>query len=208
MRSYQHWTPPYVYYRLRDYFYRRANPGLPWLTPAANTYLAAKLRHTDVGAEFGSGRSTVWLARRVAYLTSVEHNQEWYAQVSGWLEAEALTNVDYLYRPTQHINQDIDSDYVLVCHTFSLDSLDFALVDGAHRGRCANTIIPYLRPGGLLIVDNADWFLPSSNHSPSSIKIGQDPINDEWRRFATTVHDWQCIWTSNGISDTALYLKP
>ena len=69
-----HRTPRYVYHRTRQLCYERAHPDEPWLTPAAIGLLATLLRPADTGAEFGSGRSTLWFAARVAALTSVEHD--------------------------------------------------------------------------------------------------------------------------------------
>ena len=58
----------------------------------------------DREAEFGSGRSTVWFAERVATLTSVEHDERWYEAVSAKLKERRLANVDcILARPDQPV---------------------------------------------------------------------------------------------------------
>jgi len=59
MRSIQHWTPRYLKDRLAEAYYHRTHPGHPWLTRWANEMLASYLRSSDVGVEFGSGRSTL-----------------------------------------------------------------------------------------------------------------------------------------------------
>jgi hypothetical protein len=58
------------------------NPENPWLTKQAVHFLSQTLRADDVGIEFGSGRSTIWFARRLRHLISVENNPLWYAKVS------------------------------------------------------------------------------------------------------------------------------
>ncbi|HXT93278.1 MAG TPA: hypothetical protein VN714_28940 [Trebonia sp.] len=75
-------TPRYVYNRIRDLVYQRAHPADPWLTPEAIGLLGTLLHPTDRGAEFGSGRSTLWFAGRVAALTSVETNARWHESVT------------------------------------------------------------------------------------------------------------------------------
>jgi hypothetical protein len=65
-------TPRYVCNRTRQYLYERRHPDAQWLTPAAIGLLGSLLRPTDGGAEFGSGRSTIWFAERVTGLTSIE----------------------------------------------------------------------------------------------------------------------------------------
>ncbi len=39
-------------------------------------------------------------------------------------------------------------------------SLDYALVDGSYRDECVMRALEVLRPGGMLILDNANWYIP------------------------------------------------
>ena len=57
--------------------------------------------------------------------------------------------------------------YVQVVKRFEKNSLDFVLVDGMYRDAYANWFVR-IRPGGLLIIDNANWYLPSNSGSPNS----------------------------------------
>jgi hypothetical protein len=45
--------------------------------------------------EFGSGNSTLWLAGRVAALTSIEHHLDWHGFVAGKLTERGAGHVDY-----------------------------------------------------------------------------------------------------------------
>lgn len=81
MRSFRHWTPRYIWNRLALMADERRHPDAPWLTRTMVEILETWLRPGDVGLEFGSGRSTIWFARRVGHLTSVEHHPGWYAKV-------------------------------------------------------------------------------------------------------------------------------
>jgi len=78
MRSFGHLTPRYIWNRLALIVYEQNNPNLPWITRDMINILETWLRPTDIGLEFGSGRSTSWFASRVSHLTSVEDNSEWY----------------------------------------------------------------------------------------------------------------------------------
>ena len=40
-------------------------------------------------------------------------------------------------------------------------SIDYALVDGAHRDLCASSVVRKIKSGGLIIVDNVNWFIPN-----------------------------------------------
>lgn len=223
MRTFRHWTPRYLFNRFRLGVYESLHPKAPWLTPAAIRYLDAHLKGTDVALEFGSGRSTLWFARRVARLISVEHDRAWYEKVSQRLADEGVTNVDYRHcesdpnedpRPwirdpsCRNDDEANRTDYVRTIDGFANESLDFVLIDGVHRSACAVRVIPKLRPGGLLAVDNINWYLPCSSHSPNSRRATQGPASGEWGRFHELTRNWQCVWTTSGVTDTAIYLKP
>jgi hypothetical protein len=119
MRSVSHWTLRYVASRIRVFFSEKLKPNDPWwLTLRAVCFLDSLLRPTDVAVEFGAGRSTLWVARRVSKLTSVEDNCEWFQCVKEKLRVAALSNVDLLYRP-----RDVpDADGAKVAYVCVLDS--------------------------------------------------------------------------------------
>ena len=208
-RSYKHWTPRYLFDRLRLESYERLHPDHPWLTKAANRILADRLQPHHVGLEFGSGRSTLWIARRVRRLTSVEHDPAWAEKVSGMLRTARLTNVEYLLREADCGDEGAaGSGYVRVLDRFGPESLDFVLVDGIYRAECALGATEGLRPGGLLIVDNINWYLPSMSHAPNSRCPAQGPANEKWGKFESRVAAWARDWTSSGVTDTVIFYKP
>ena len=208
-RPMRHLTPRYVYNRARQLAYERAHPDDPWLTPAAIGLLRSLLRPSDRGAEFGSGRSTLWFARRVATLTSVEHDARWHQAVSARLKAQGLGNVDYILAPEdQPIERGGDSAYARVALGFPDDSLDFALIDGHYRDYSAKFILPKIRPGGMLIIDNANWCLPCRSAAPNSRTDALGPATPAWAEVAEELSGWRSIWTSSGVWDTAIFIRP
>ena len=72
MRSTSHWSPRYIVNRLIWAVDEHQNSDKPWFNPMANRLLSTLLRPTDQGLEWGSGRSTLWLAKHLGHLTSVE----------------------------------------------------------------------------------------------------------------------------------------
>jgi hypothetical protein len=112
-----HLTPRYVCNRIRDLVYQRAHPTDPWLTPEAIGLLATLLHPTDRGAEFGSGRSTLWFAARVAELTSVETNARWHEAVTRQLKERSVDNVDCILVPEDHPAENGDGPYAKVALT-------------------------------------------------------------------------------------------
>jgi hypothetical protein len=210
-KSIKHWTPRFVWNRLREIRFRRANPSFPWLTPQAIGLLEDWLKPNDVGLEWGSGRSTIWFAKRVRSLTSIESDNEWFTKVKGLLQENGLDNVTYHYAPVGNEDRNgasADHLYVRLGRELPESSQDFILVDGELRDFCAEVALSRLKPGGLLIVDNANWYLPHASCSPASVgKQGSGP-SALWRELATRLSSWRCIWTCNGVTDTAFFIRP
>jgi predicted O-methyltransferase YrrM len=168
--------------------------------------LEGLLKPDDRGIEWGSGRSTAWLAQRVAHLVSVEHNPLWAERVRKLL---AAANIQHIvdYRVITDAETE-DSPYVSVANEIPVASLDFAFVDGATSVRyaCAAAALDRIRPGGFLIIDNCNWFLPGPGvtHAPNSVSAPRQ----DWENVAKLFLDWRCVWTSDGVTDTAFWIKP
>jgi hypothetical protein len=209
MRTFRHWTPHYVSDRLKNIWYIRRYPDRPWITRTAHDVLESYLRKTDVGLEFGSGRSTVWFARRVARLTSVESDPEWHQRVASRLASAQISNVEsHLFPGPEVAGKGHESAYANVAQTFAPNSLDFVLVDGLYRDACALLSLDKIRPGGLLIIDNVNWFLPSTSRAPASVRTESELPGDGWKTLHRTLSSWRRIWTTDGVTDTAIFIKP
>jgi predicted O-methyltransferase YrrM len=208
-RAVRHRTPRYIYHRARQMAYERGHGDDPWLTPAAIRLLGTLLRPADRGLEFGSGRSTIWFARRVAALTSVEHDQRWHETVSARLKSHGLGNVDYILAPEDRpVERGGESAYARAALAFPDVSLDFALVDGHYRDYSAKLVLPKIRPGGMLIIDNVNWYLPCQSKAPHSRTASLGPVTPVWAEVAQELTNWRSIWTSSGVWDTAIFIRP
>lgn len=202
-RQFSHLTPRYVKNRLSVMTEEVRNPGNPWLTKDAVRFLAEALRAEDAGMEFGSGRSTVWFARRLRHLISIEGNEFWYAKV------QVLIRDAGLDAKVDHRKCVRREDYVAQAASFADGALDFCLVDGEYRDECAVGVLPKLRSGALLVVDNVNWYLPHATiTSPASRRLSDGCQTPLWAQFADLTAGWRRYWTSNGVTDTAIWIKP
>jgi predicted O-methyltransferase YrrM len=192
--------------------HERRNPDAPWLTSESVAFLERWLRPDLVGFEWGSGRSTAWFARRVRRLISIEHDPRWYEKVARRLdETGVAAKVSYHHIPVDHV-ADQDHPYVAAMSEHRDRTLNFCLVDGLTilRAHCALACLSKLERGGILIVDNANWFLPREpgSRAPNSRGPADGYASNEWQAFDRRVADWPCTWTSNGVTDTAIWTKP
>src|SRR3954468_23735851 len=65
---------------------------VPWFSYAANDYLSQWLKPEMTAFEFGSGGSTLFLAKHVKSVRSVEDNPKWYELVSKRLQEKHISN--------------------------------------------------------------------------------------------------------------------
>lgn len=211
MRKFRHLTPLYVLFKIRSIVYQKRHPQNPWLTPMAIQILRWWLKPYDKGVEWGSGRSTIWFARRVAHILSIEHNRVWYEKTFGQIEkAGLLKAVDYRLLPVDspkiRLNEKL---YVEAVNDYPDGSFDFALVDGRLRHLCMAIVLPKIRPGGLLILDNSERYI----HHDGQTKYCPDAHSslkhrDEWQALLSDLSGWRTIATNNGIWHTRFWIKP
>jgi predicted O-methyltransferase YrrM len=171
------------------------------------------LRPTDRGLEWGSGRSTTWLATRVSHLVTVEHDPLWHARVRGQLEARGLAaKVDYrlIAASDDQMAEPLGHPYAGVADELEDGSLDFVLIDGQMRLRCAQRALAKLKAGGLLVLDGANRYLP--NRLEGGFTTVQhrrsEPLNEDWREFGERLQNWRAMNTSDGLWNTRLWVKP
>jgi protein-L-isoaspartate O-methyltransferase len=123
---------------------------IPWYTYPALEYIKQfDLRDKSV-FEFGSGNSTLFWADRVREVVSVEDDPKWYEKTRVRLNGNAtltlaLDETSYV----QHIGM-------------QGKRFDIIVVDGSYRSRCAAEAVEWLEAGGMIILDNADWYVEAA----------------------------------------------
>lgn len=142
-------APSRVWERIRG-----SEPIRPWIVPSAIGFLEAAIKPSWSVLEFGSGRSTLWFARRASSVVSLEHDRAWYEFVRTRLENSASTNcelrrVDLETFPV-HASRLPDESMDLVF----IDCLEHLLTE---RIDCLRASIGKVRPGGLIVLDDSDY---------------------------------------------------
>lgn len=122
-------------------------PAIPWLSYRAIHVLDRLIQPHWRALEFGSGMSTPWLARRCAYLHSIESDERWHGAVRTLLQRTDPARVRYELRGPEGYSD---------LSAYAEGAFDFVLVDGIERAACVASALPHLRPGGWLYLDNSD----------------------------------------------------
>jgi hypothetical protein len=199
----QTFKPSYFFKRLKLWSFQKKYPQAPWLTEAAVYFLNSWLKPTDIGFEWGSGRSTVWFAERTQHLVSIEHHKGWYENVSKMLADKGISQgIDYF-----HI--DLNESYENKINEYE-QRFDYVLVDGRRRLKCFKQAISQVKPGGILILDNSDRYVPNNiMGSNTSVVNKLDTYkNTDWEETIKLLQSWRRVHTSDGINDTSFWVKP
>lgn len=205
--------PSYAINRIAQMRYQSANPSVPWLTADAVTALQDLLKPTDVGFEFGSGRSTVWFARHIKFLHSMESSADWYQKVTQWLAREGLAervNYQLALEPREDDLMPDDHPYVQGIAAMQEDSLDFAFIDGIMRLTSLRWAMKKLKPGGILILDNANTYLSNRyEEGYTTVHCRSDkPRDSEWSKTWEELSKWRGFNTTDRINDTRFWFVP
>lgn len=150
---------------------------IPWVVYEAKVWLDNFLKEDMIVFEWGSGGSTLYFCKQVKKIISVEHNKEWFNQVSIALDEEKIKNCDYyLIKPKRNIILKYFSycsilynsktfleykdfsfkNYVKKIDEYEDGSLDFVFIDGRARIACIAHAIKKIKKGGFLMLDNSE----------------------------------------------------
>lgn len=110
-------------------------------------FLESRLRHDDVVFEWGSGASTLWLAKRVRHVVTVEHNLTYATALLGALQLAGVTNVSLIFAPPDgpyiEGTDDDGSEEQFRRYAGALRSVGDAtvvIIDGRARVACAEVV--------------------------------------------------------------------
>ncbi len=138
----------------------RAGPsaqGLPWIAWPSIDFLHDYVRPTHRVFEWGGGGSTIFFLKKGCRLTTVESSEEWVGQLEQQiiqLGGDARSRWDLRF-VTVVDNQ----DPAIIEYIRQVDvgaPWDVVMVDGWSRMKCFHAAIDRVKPGGVLMLDNAD----------------------------------------------------
>jgi len=178
----------------------------PWTSPASILFFDKVLNDKMIGLEYGSGRSTVYFARKLRHLVSIEHYEGWYIKVKEMLKNKNIDNVDYVLLPKENSpynKKDLDiylnehneleskkifEKYYNKVNEYPDDYFDFVLIDGRSRVRCGLNAINKLKSGGIFVLDNSE--------------------RERYLPLHKSLNSWPMVNTTNGFTNTTIWIKP
>lgn len=122
-----------------------SNP-LPWVTYGFIDFISDRLNNTMDIFEYGSGNSTLWYAKKVNTVTSVEHDSDWFEKVK-----ENMPNNVNIY----HKKLIYNGEYSKLSNILE-KKFDIVIVDGRDRVNCMKNAINALKEQGVIVLDDSE----------------------------------------------------
>lgn len=165
----------------------------PWISFTVIKFLDKYLKSDMKVFEYGSGGSTLFFAKRVEKVVSIEHHKLWFEKVNQYLKELKVNNIKYnllependpdflkkkIADPNDYISYDRDSvgknyeKYVKHIDLFPDSYFDVVSIDGRARPSCCKHALSKIKKGGYLIFDNVE--IPYYENSLNLLKP------DEW----------------------------
>ncbi len=148
-----------------------------WITFDALQYLDGWLKPAHRVFEYGGGGSTLFFGKRAGFVATVENDGEWFRVLTEKIKEKGYQHWEGFFIPGEPVTdgslpRPADPNafrsggqpfknlyfekYAKAITRYEPASFDLILVDGRARPSCIQQALPYLKPGGLLVVDNAD----------------------------------------------------
>ena len=136
---------------------------IPWFSYGAIDFLDRYLKPHMKVCEYGSGGSTIFFARRVKSVFSIESDPKWFGLVNTRLTEKALPNAKVVLHPFDFKDAK-GFEHSAYLHAIPDERFDVIVVDGMEewtqvRPICFEKAEARIRPGGIIVVDDS-WRYP------------------------------------------------
>ena len=118
---------------------------IPWLTYSFLDFLDGRLTKKLNIFEYGAGNSTLYYAKYVHTVTSIEHDQGWYDRIKNQMP----TNVSIK-------NISLDNDEYINAILQENQLFDIVIVDARKRVSCCKNAIHKLSESGIILLDDSE----------------------------------------------------
>lgn len=123
-----------------------AGQPLPWVTYSFIDFIKTRLNKELAIFEYGSGNSTLFYAKRVKRVVSVEHDEAWFNKIV----KEKAGNAEMIFTQLEKGGTYSQKAKLLG------EKFDVIIVDGRDRVNCCKHSIDALSTNGVLVLDDSE----------------------------------------------------
>ena len=118
---------------------------IPWLTYSFLDFIEGRLTKDLTLLEYGSGNSTLFFAKHLLHIRSIEHDEDWFNKI----KTQVPKNATITHIPL--INQQYEKAVLEETKHY-----DIVLIDGRERIKCLKNATQRLTDKGVVILDDAE----------------------------------------------------
>lgn len=123
-----------------------AGQPLPWVTYSFIDFIKTRLHKELTIFEYGSGNSTLFYAKRVKRVVSVEHDEAWFNKIV----KEKASNAEMIFSQLEK-----GGEYSQKAKNLG-EKFDVIIVDGRDRVNCCKYSVEALSTNGVLVLDDSE----------------------------------------------------
>lgn len=140
---------------LQERLFKEEFEEMPWLNYEIIDLFRKKINRKVI--EFGSGRSTLWLAANGFFTLSIEHNAFWANKIEKKLKDKKLEKMVNLH--LMDVQPELESHAEIYLTPFRQKNIHgpfYILIDGLFRNQCLMACLPLIEEGSIIILHDAD----------------------------------------------------
>jgi tRNA A58 N-methylase Trm61 len=119
---------------------------LPWVTYSFIDFIKTRLNKNLSIFEYGSGNSTLFYAKHVKNVVSVEHDEAWFNKIV----KEKAENAEMIFTALEK-----DGEYSQKAKLLG-EKFDIIIVDGRDRVNCCKHSVDALSTNGVIVLDDSE----------------------------------------------------
>lgn len=119
---------------------------VPWCTYPFIKFIEPRLKKEFDVFEFGCGNSTLWYAKRVNRVKSVEHDKTWLERMNRLIPSNAKLVHKELTEDGEYAKEVLNDS----------NQYDIIVIDGEDRNNCLKHSLSKLKSQGIIVYDNTD----------------------------------------------------
>jgi len=122
------------------------NQPIPWVTYSFIDFIKGRLSKNLTIFEYGSGNSTLFYAKNVKRVVSVEHDEAWFNKIVD----QKASNAEMIFTKLE-----TDGEYSQKAKLLN-EKFDVIIVDGRDRVNCCKYSVDALTENGVLVLDDSE----------------------------------------------------
>jgi hypothetical protein len=138
----------FIHSRISGSIRNKDGEFIPWMNYSIINLFDERLDKSQSIFEYGSGASSMYLAKLAGQVTSVEYDAGWYQKISS--QTDGLDNVVIEFIPLN------DEYYKAILNVGQGRKFDVVIVDGRYRVESAIFSFDHLTEKGIVILDDSE----------------------------------------------------